>query len=102
MEKLRFYAVEGAMVQDHAALTAGVRRYIGLKFVPAADADAVGGWKPTDEPTEIDGASPYRSLYVRDCRDGMLRPADEATALACGLKFEAAKAAVSKAEKAGS
>lgn len=74
------------MVCDAAALDAGIRRFVGRKLV-ALDGER-HGFAPVsvDEPSEVEITHEIR----RDCAEGMLWPADAATAAACGVKFDPA------------
>jgi hypothetical protein len=95
---LRFYARGEAMVQDYdALLEQGIQRYVGRRNDPTlgiAFKDKATGqemrmpaWVPMEEADEV----PYRAEYVRECKAGCLWPADEETAKACGVDFDASR-----------
>lgn len=79
MKKLRFKASGEAMVQNLDRLEAGIKSFIGRKFVEVSSGQF--GFVPTGSFEEV----PYRAEYVKACKDGDLLPADEETALACGM-----------------
>jgi hypothetical protein len=81
-KKLRFRARGTALVQNHERLEAGIKSFIGRKFVQL-DAEQ-WGFDPTGTHEEV----AYRAEYVKACQDGDLYPADEATARACGVSFD--------------
>jgi hypothetical protein len=81
-KKLRFRARGTALVQNHERLEAGIKSFIGRKFVQL-DAEQ-WGFDPTGKDEEV----AYRAEYVKACKDGDLYPADEATARACGVSFD--------------
>jgi len=81
-KKLRFRARGTALVQNLERLEAGIKSFIGRKFVQA-DFEQ-WGFEPTGEAEEV----AYRAEYVKACKDGDLDPADEATAKACGVSFD--------------
>jgi hypothetical protein len=96
MNKLRVLARGLAMVPDLERLEAGVRRFVGRKIDPTlgyASRDEngnvvmSGGWPPSHQPGSPDEV-PVRAEYVAHVKDNDLWPADEATAAACGVKFE--------------
>lgn len=81
-KKLRFRARGQALVQNFERLDAGIKSFVGRKFVqPEPD---VFGFEPTNADEEV----AYRAEYVKACKDGDLYPADEATAKACGVSFD--------------
>ncbi len=82
---LRFRAAGTALVPNFELEAAGIRAFIGRKFVTV---DGRHGFTP-EGVTEC----PYRAEYVKACADGDLEPADAATAAACGLKFKPASSA---------
>ena len=81
-KKLRFRARGEALVQNHERLEAGIKSFVGRKFVQV-DGEQ-WGFTPTDADDEV----AYRAEYVKACKDGDLYPADEATAKACGVSFD--------------
>lgn len=89
----KFYARGKAMVFDLEAHDQGIRKFIGRRHdrtlgFPEYDENGnkfmTGGWPATETPQEV----PERAEYIQACRDGDLWPADEATARACGVKFD--------------
>lgn len=82
MPKLRFYASGEAMVVDIKAQDEGVRRFVGRRIGLHESGAAM--FIPTEQPQEVDALPEY----IRDCREGALEPADEATAKACGVLFK--------------
>lgn len=88
-QTLRVRARGTALAADYKAAEHSVRRFIGrsLKVVQedlSGDGNHVAGWVPIDEAVEIDA----RAEHMRHVSDGDLWAADEATALACGVKFD--------------
>jgi hypothetical protein len=81
---LRFRARGTALVPNFEYEAAGVRAFIGRKKVEVQPGQL--GFAPLDEAVE----TPYRQEYVKACKDGDLWAADEATAKACGVKFDPA------------
>lgn len=85
-QRLRFYARGTALVADvHAQEhpTHPIRRFVGRRWqevVPGRFA-----WCPTEDPQEL----AYHHDLTRACKDGDLWPADEETAKACGVAFDA-------------
>jgi len=85
-QRLRFYARGTALVADvHAQEhpTHPVRRFVGRRLQEVMPGRF--GWCPTETPQELD----YHHDLVRACKDGDLWPADEETAKACGVAFDA-------------
>jgi len=80
---LRVRARGTASVPNHEAEAAGVRRFVGRKYIEVEP--GVWGFQPTGEVEEL----PYSSDYVKHVKDGELWPADKATAEACGVEFDA-------------
>jgi hypothetical protein len=101
MKTLRFRARGTALVTNFAHLEGGKKSFVGRKFVEVEPGN--WGFAPTGEDHEL----PYAAEYVKACADGDLWPADQATADACGVKFDstfgepalAKKPAASPAEK---
>ena len=89
---LRVRARGTALVQDYAAMEAGIRRYIGRKADPKyIDPEKSQGlaFVPTDEVFEVAGHHlQWRHEYARHVAHGDLWPADEATAKECGVSFD--------------
>lgn len=91
-QPLRVYARSHAMVQDFERLEAGIKKFFGWKLVQKAppkdptNPEDKGEWAfdMTDEVVEV----PNKPEYRKCCQEGSLRPADEATAKACGMPFE--------------
>lgn len=94
---LRFRARGTALCQHFERLEAGVRAFVGRKFVtldaahPLREAAGLSpdeptrfGWRSTGEDEEV----PYNPEYIRACKEGALWPADEETAKACGVEFD--------------
>lgn len=81
-KKLRFRARGDALVQNYERLEAGIKSFIGRKFVQVDEEQ--WGFSPTGEDDEV----AYRAEYVKACKDGDLWPADAATAAACGVAFD--------------
>lgn len=79
--KLRFRARGTALVPHYEREQAGIRCFVGRKFVEVQPGQY--GFEPMSEAAEV----PYRSEYVKHCADGDLEPADEATAKACGVEM---------------
>lgn len=93
--KLRFRARGEALVQNLERLEAGIKSFIGRKYVEVKP--DLWGFKPTDEAEEV----PARAEYVKACKDGDLYPADAATAAACGVAFDSTFGAPKAPEKKG-
>lgn len=81
-KKLRFRARGEALVQNFERLEAGIKSFVGRKFVQV-EGDQ-WGFKPTGESEEVT----YCAEYVKACKDGDLWPADAETAAACGVPFD--------------
>lgn len=81
MQKGRFYARGTACVVDIDAQEAGRKQFVGRKFQKVDEGHA---FVPKSEPAEVR----LHPEYVRDCREGALWPADQATADACGVRFD--------------
>lgn len=81
---LRFRAKGTALVPNYEFEAAGIRAFVGRKFVPVEGEPGRYGFAPLAEDVEV----PYRAEYVKACKEGDLYPADEATAKACGAKFD--------------
>jgi hypothetical protein len=79
--KLRFRARGESLVQNLEKLDAGIKSFIGRKFLQVEDRWAFS-------PTEADEEVAYRAEYVRACKDGDLWAADADTAAACGVRFD--------------
>lgn len=88
MEKVRFFARGEALVTDFKAALQGVRRFVGRRWMLVDAPDREGGrgwaWVPTDVAHEVE----LLPEYVRAAKKGDLWPADEASAKACGVKFD--------------
>lgn len=85
-QRLRFYARGTALVADvHAQEhpTHPIRRFVGRRLQEVTPGRF--GWCPTEEPQDL----AYHHDLVRACKDGDLWPADDATAQACGVAFDA-------------
>lgn len=82
MKKLRFRARGEALVQNLEKLEAGIKSFIGRKYLQVQP--GVWGFAPTGKDEEV----VYRAEYVKACKDGDLYPADAATAAACGVSFD--------------
>jgi hypothetical protein len=85
-QRLRFFARGTALVADvHAQEhpTHSVRRFIGRRWQEVLPGR--WAWAPSEKPQETD----YHHDLVRAARDGDLWCADEETAKACGLGFDA-------------
>lgn len=100
-KKLRFRARGDALVQNFARLEAGIKSFVGRKYVcvngdPSKE-DAQWGFKPTGEDEEV----AYAAEYVRACKEEALWAADEATAKACGVKFDSNFGESPKAKEKG-
>lgn len=85
--KLRVRAHGTACVQNYERLEAGVNCFIGRDFKEVEPGRHA--FVPNDQIVEV----PARAEYLKALRDGDLDAADEATARAAGLKFEAPKSA---------
>lgn len=91
-ERLRFYALPHAMVQDFERLDAGIKKFLGWKHVqkaPPADPtnpEDPGQWAFdfTGELAEV----PNQAEYRKACKEGSLVPADAETAQACNVEFK--------------
>ena len=70
------------MVQDYAAMYAGVRQYLGLLWQTDA-----AGYVPTNEVVQIPENSAFLGEYLRHLRAGDLVPADARIAKLCGVPF---------------
>lgn len=81
-KKLRFRARGTALVQNFEKLEAGVKAFVGRKYVEVEPGR--WGFKPTGADEEV----PHRGEYLKACKDGDLYPADAATAAACGVSFD--------------
>ncbi len=81
---LRFFARGTACMPDpHGAeMTPQRRRCVGRAYVEVKE--GVFAWAPTGKPEEL----PFHHDLVKACRDGDLWAADQATADACGVKFD--------------
>lgn len=82
MARLKFHARGTALVTDPIAQERGVRRFVGRRWQEVEKGR--WAWVPTEKPQEIDS---HQDL-IRATRDGDLWPADEATAIACGVGFD--------------
>jgi hypothetical protein len=82
MMKLRFRARGSALVQNFERLEAGIKSFVGRKYVEVNPGE--WGFKPTDQAEEV----PYRAEYAKACKDGCLYAADAETAAACGVSFD--------------
>ena len=84
--KLRFYARGTAHVSDFDALDRPVplRRFIGRKLQEAPESPGRFAFVSTGKVEEVDS----RPEVFKAAQDGELWPADEATAKACGVKFD--------------
>ncbi len=84
--KLRFLARGTAHVSDFDALDRPVplRRFIGRKLQAVAEAPGRYAFVATGQPEAVAA----RPEIIKAAKDGELWPADEATAKACGVKFE--------------
>lgn len=91
-KKLRFRARGDALVQNFERLDAGIKSFVGRKYLEVEPGQ--WGFKPTDEAEEV----AYGAEYVRACQEGSLWAADEETAKACGVKFDSNFGASPKAE----
>jgi hypothetical protein len=82
--KLRFYARGTALVSDFDALDRPVplRRFIGRRYTEITPDR--WGFAPSGEADEVSA----RPEVIKAAIDGELWPADEATAKACGVKFD--------------
>lgn len=82
--KLRFHARGTALVSDFDALDRPnpLRRFIGRRYTEITPGR--WGFAPTGEAEEVNA----RPEIIKAARDGELWPADEATAKACGVKFD--------------
>jgi hypothetical protein len=91
-----------AMVQNHRKLAdTGTKAFIGLAHDPKVGHDILdpetgkpsglkqGAFLRLTEPTVIPGDDPHYPEYVRSLREGDLWAADQATADAAGVLFEA-------------
>ena len=81
-KKLRFRARGEALVQNHERLEAGIKSFLGRKFLEVEP--GVFGFVPTGEAEEVK----YGAEYVKACKDGDIYPADTETAEACGVAFD--------------
>lgn len=84
---LRFYAKEDQLVHvpGFHPLPGQFHEFVGRRF----DFDKKS-WPATSEPAQFDSESePGRRLVALVRRDACLWPADEATAVACGVQFVA-------------
>lgn len=94
IKKLRFYARGTALVQNYQRLDAGVRAYVGRKFVEISPGQF--GFAPTGLAEEVE----HMHEYVKACKDGDLLPADIDTAKACGVDLTPPSDPADEAEKA--
>lgn len=92
-KKLRFRARGEALVQNHERLEAGVKSFVGRKYLEVSPGQ--WGFSPTNADDEV----AYRAEYVKACLDGDLYPADRATAEACGVVFDPSFGAPKAPEK---
>ncbi len=81
-KKLRFRARGESLVQNLEKLDAGIKSFIGRRFLQVGP-DSWGF-----DPTGVDEEVAYRAEYVKACKDDCLWPADEATAKLCGVSFD--------------
>jgi len=79
---LRFRARGTALVTDFERLDAGIKAFVGRKFLEVEEGKR--GFVPTGNDQEV----PYRAEYVKACKDGDLWPADAFTAVVCGVSFD--------------
>ena len=82
MKKLRFHASGDALVQNFDKLEAGIKSFLGRKYMEVEP--GLWGFVPTGGAEEV----PYRAEYVKACKDGDLIAADAETAKACGVAFD--------------
>lgn len=92
-DTLRVRARGEALVQDYEALEAGIKRFVGRKYVQ------VEGGQWGFAPTNAEQVVPNHAEYLREIREGALWAADEATAAKAGVKFDATFGAVKAAKK---
>lgn len=85
-DTLKLKARGTALIVDHKAMSAGARRFIGRKH--DATIGRNGGWPPADKPAEVSNTDEFAADYRRAVKHGDLWAADEATAEACGVKFD--------------
>lgn len=81
-KKLRFRARGEALVQNFERLEAGVKSFVGRKYLEVSPGQ--WGFAPTNAAEEV----AFRAEYVKACKEGDLYPADAATASACGVSFD--------------
>ena len=84
MIKGKFLARGTAMVCDHAALDAGIRRFVGRKLVDLGEDQYGFAPLPPESPSEVAISGEIKLA----CQAGDLWPADEETARACGVPFD--------------
>lgn len=77
-QTLNFYPAGDKLVNDFAALEAGICRYVGRKFNPLTKCI-----ETTGKPTEVQALPEY----VIATKLGDLIPADKSTADYCGVEF---------------
>lgn len=91
--KLRFRARGESLVQHFERMEAGVKSFVGRKYLEVKPGQF--GFVPTDKDEEVD----YRAEYVKACKDGDIWAADQATADACGVTFDSSFGAPKAADK---
>lgn len=60
------------------------QRFVAREFVADDSGASLGEFRPTSEPVEVVDCHEYRQHVA----EGSLWPADEATAVRCGVKFD--------------
>ena len=100
MQKLRVLPRGGVLVPRHESIMSGQKQFIGRIYDPDHGDHGGGGFpvaasvgpdSPIEVPSVGKGAPQEFELwqqYVREVRDGALWAADQATADACGVKFD--------------
>lgn len=91
--KLRFRARGTSLVQNFERLEAGIKSFVGRRYQEVEP--GLWGFVPTGDSEEVS----FMHEYVSACKEECLWPADEATAAACGVKFDPNFGAPAKAEK---
>lgn len=80
--KLSLLASGNKLINNIAALNAGVCRYVGRRFDPATRA-----FVPMDQPEVLEVSHSDLSDYVSHVKRGDLLPGDQSTAQLCGVAW---------------
>jgi hypothetical protein len=88
--KLKFLSRAANMVSWPGPKSTGqLPRYVGRTYIPSDRPGVAGVFKADSEPSEIDSENHDAPQLVRQCAKGGLWAADQQTASACGVPFQA-------------